>query len=266
MDLLRHAKKLEAGLTRVVDRATKATKSGALDPLEILHAVVARVVAEEQPVGRGRHVFPFNRIKVLVAAPSPETRARISAVFESVPSLQERITSQLCFAQCDTADLTVNVVFVGSPQPQWIHPQWHLELSRASVTPTPPAVALPAAPQPPIALILTDASGESDSLTFQLPRIELGRCPEVRDERDRLIRTNHVAFADTAEHHSISRRHAHIAFVAGTEYRLYDDGSVHGTNVLRQGRTIAVPLGARGVRLRSDDEILVGQSRIRVRF
>jgi pSer/pThr/pTyr-binding forkhead associated (FHA) protein len=103
---------------------------------------------------------------------------------------------------------------------------------------------------------------------FQLLRIEVGRCGEVRDHRNRLVRTNHVVFADTepALNHTVSRRHAHLDYHAGEgAYRVYDDGSEQGTSVTRAGRTIAVPPGPRGVRLQPGDEIVLGLARLRVK-
>jgi hypothetical protein len=47
-------------------------------------------------------------------------------------------------------------------------------------------------------------------------------------------------------------------------YRVHDDGSAHGTAVLRGGRSIDVSRGARGVRLLSGDEVLLGEAKIRV--
>ena len=67
--------------------------------------------------------------------------------------------------------------------------------------------------------------------------------------------------------HSVSRRHAHIVFDAALrEYRLHDDGSAQGTSVLRNGHAIQVPSGTRGIRLRSHDEILLGEARLKVRI
>jgi hypothetical protein len=47
---------------------------------------------------------------------------------------------------------------------------------------------------------------------------------------------------------------------------LHDDGSEHGTGVVRRGRSFPVPRGARGVRLEAADEIVLGDARVRVRF
>ena len=87
------------------------------------------------------------------------------------------------------------------------------------------------------------------------------------DQRQRLIRTNHVAFSEEGaeENRTVSRRHAHIEFSEQERcYRLWDDRSVHGTAIIRHGRSIRVPAGARGTRLETDDEIVLGQARVRV--
>ena len=63
----------------------------------------------------------------------------------------------------------------------------------------------------------------------------------------------------------VSRRHAHIAFDAASgEHRLCDDRSEHGTGILRRGRLIDVPAGARGIRIQPGDVIVLGEARVRV--
>jgi predicted component of type VI protein secretion system len=65
---------------------------------------------------------------------------------------------------------------------------------------------------------------------------------------------------------SVSRRHAHIAYEPTSGgYRLRDDGSVRGTSVVRKGSTVTVPPGSLGVRLRTGDELVLGEARLRIR-
>jgi len=79
MDLLARARKLESQLTRTVDRAAaRLLPVGGREPLEIAHAVVEAVEHEVQPAGRGRQLFPFNRIHVSVRAPSRQARLGFS--------------------------------------------------------------------------------------------------------------------------------------------------------------------------------------------
>jgi pSer/pThr/pTyr-binding forkhead associated (FHA) protein len=104
---------------------------------------------------------------------------------------------------------------------------------------------------------------------FDAERIDLGRCVAVKDTDGRLIRSNDIAFVEGAGevNQSVSRQHAHIAHQSGSqEFRLYDDGSVHGTHIVRNGRTVPVRRGSRGVRLQSGDEIGLGDARLRIRI
>jgi pSer/pThr/pTyr-binding forkhead associated (FHA) protein len=131
------------------------------------------------------------------------------------------------------------------------------------------------APKPesaPLRVEVTVVNGTAERRTYALTasrRIDIGRCAEVRDSRHRLIRTNHVAFLEGSGdvNQSVSRRHAHISYdPLSRSFRLHDDGSEHGTGIVRQGRSLPVPRGARGVRLESADEIVLGDARVRVRF
>jgi pSer/pThr/pTyr-binding forkhead associated (FHA) protein len=95
------------------------------------------------------------------------------------------------------------------------------------------------------------------------------RCAEVRDNQNRLVRTNHVAFTDGASgiNETVSRCHAHIEYTESTSaYRIADDRSTHGTAIVRSGKTIPVPAATRGVRLQSGDEVGLGEARLRVKL
>jgi hypothetical protein len=63
----------------------------------------------------------------------------------------------------------------------------------------------------------------------------------------------------------VSRRHARIDRDAdGRAFRIFDDGSTLGTTVIRHGRGLAIPHGGKGLRLQPNDEIVLGQARLRV--
>ena len=266
MDILGKARKLESRIARTVDRAAKhVLKPDAREPLEIMHGLVDAIEEEVQPAGRDTRVFPFNRIKVSVVAPTREARARFEAVFDGDPSLPQRIVERLESAGCDVSNLIVKVVYVAEAKPEWAAREYHMDFDRVAVV---APVAEPPRPLPSrIKLVVVAGTAEQSQYSFAMARIDLGRCAEVRDRRHRLLRTNHVAFADTdgPPNRSVSRRHAHIRYAADArQYRLYDDGSEQGTGVLRSGKTIAVPPGSRGIRLQSGDEIVLGEARLRV--
>lgn len=274
MNILQKVKRLEAGMTRAVERAAREwSQSGAREPLEIGQAIVDAVAERLEPAARGRYVFPFNRIHVTIAA-SRDARARFQAVFESEPTLQERIAARLRDAGCSPASVQCAVTYAARPSPGWQTPEFHVEFTRGAavamavgVQETEPApVAAPAAARE-LQITIVSGTAEAPSYTFTLPRVNLGRCAEVRDSLSRLLRTNHVAFADLAgtSNHSVSRQHAHIEYVeSARHYRIRDDRSAHGTHIVRNGRTVPVPAGPRGVRLESGDEIVLGEARARV--
>jgi hypothetical protein len=268
MDILRKVRDLETKIANRVDRTVgEFVQSGTREPLEIVHAIVEATLQEIQASGRGRRVFPFNAVTAFVVAPSRGARARFEAVLADGPSLRARIVERLRSAGCEVTDMDVTVEYVVRSQKGWENPGFHIEFAR---------VAHAERQQPddepkPVRLDVTVLQGVAERRTcsFTATRIDLGRCAEVRDSRHRLIRTNHVAFVEGSGevNQSVSRRHAHISHEPRSrEFRLHDDGSEHGTGIVRTGRTFSVPRGSRGVRLHSGDEIVLGEARLRVRF
>lgn len=276
MDILAKARQLEAKLARTVDRAAaRVMAPGNREPLEIAHAVVEAVEHEVQPAGRGRQLFPFNRIHVRVVAPTSHVQARFEATFAMEPTLAQRIHARLESARCVPASLVVDVNYVEAAGEGWSAPDVHVEFERVDAPPLQEPVAAPAPvavamnePVPGVEIEVAAGDAAQTTYSFDFARIDLGRCVEVRDRRNQLVRRNHVVFADTddAINRTVSRRHAHLDYSAGERaYRVYDDGSEQGTAVARGGKTISVPPGARGVRLQPGDEILLGHARVRVR-
>lgn len=279
MDILGKARKVESKLARTLDRALQQwNKPGPLEPLETLHAVVEAVEARLEPVGRGRYVFPFNKVKISIAAASRDVRARFAAVLEGDEQLEQRIITRLRDAGCDPTPLHVGVSYAARPGADWTRPDFHVEFDRVAGAEPPktPEVSIP-----DLRITVTHGSTEKPTYTFAIARINIGRCAEVRDSRNRLIRTNHLAFTDGNEtaNDTVSRRHAHIDYTpafagarlrrgeeSAADYRITDDHSAHGTSILRNGRTIGVPSGSRGIRLQSGDEIVLGEARIRVKL
>jgi hypothetical protein len=267
MDLLGKARRLESTIARRFDRAAReAVGAVAREPLEIVHLIVEALEHEIQPGGRGTRVFPFNSITLSVLATSREDRARFEAVLAGEPPLRNRILAHLRSKSCPVEDLTLDVLYVARAQKDWRHPQFNLALARVSRAPISDARPEPAFAR--LDLTIVRGTAERKTYSFAARRVDLGRCVEVRDTRNRLIRTNHVAFVEGGGdvNQSVSRRHAHIAYdPASGGYRLRDDGSVHGTSVVRNGTTVAVPPGSLGVRVRAGDEIVLGEARLRIR-
>ena len=268
MDFLGKARRLESTIARRFDRAAReAVGAVAREPLEIVHLVVDAVEHEIQPGGRGKRVFPFNSITLSVLAPSREERARFEAVLAGELPLRDRIVEHLRSKSCAIDDLTLDVAYVAKAPKDWRHPQFTLAFARVTRAPAKEAPRETAFAR--IDLTVVRGTAERKTYSFAAKRIDLGRCAEVRDTRNRLIRTNQVAFVEGSGevNQSVSRRHAHLAYEPTSgAYRLRDDGSAHGTSVIRNGTTVAVPPGSLGIRLRTGDELVLGDARLRIRF
>jgi FHA domain len=269
MDLLRKAQRLETRISKAFDRAAhRVAGSEPLQPLEIAHRILDAVQSHVEPAGRGRRSFPFNRLRITLAAITRHDRARLDAVLKGEPSLRDRIGQRLRTSGCDVTDLTITIAYAATHTEGWTHPQFHLEFDRLTHAPRTAAAHVHG---PGVELAVTRGVAEKRHYSLQSSRIDLGRRAEVRNSRHRLIRTNHVAFLDDerpdATNQSVSRCHAHITYDRATSsYRVHDDGSAHGTVVVRSGRSIDVSSGSRGVRLMSGDELVLGEARLRVKI
>jgi hypothetical protein len=268
MDVLGKARRLESRIAARLDGAAKAlVRARTRDPLEIVHAILDAVERQIEPTGRGTRVFPFNRIEISVAASSREARGRLEAVFAGDTPLRTRIVDRLQSARCSTAGVVVEIKYVDHDEPNWSAPEFDLQFARVA---EPEADGRELEPQPgQIDIRVLCGVMERWAYSIAAPRIDVGRGAEVRDHRNRLIRTNRVVFTEGAGdvNQTVSRKHAHITYEPLTgQYRLHDDGSEHGTEIVRGGRTISVLRGTRGVRLQSDDEVVLGEARVRIRF
>ena len=267
MDLLGKARRLESTIAARLDEAARGlVRSRPREPLEIVHAILDALDQEIEPTGRGTRVFPFNRIEISVVAPSPEARGRLEAVFEGDTPLRTRIVERLQSAGCSPTEVAVAIHYVDRAEANWRAPEFDLQFARVAE----PDVENPEHDSKPARIEITALRGVTERWTYSLAaaRIDLGRCTEVRDSRNRLIRTNHVVFTEGSAdvNQTVSRQHAHITYESSTgHFRLHDDGSGHGTEIVREGRTISVPRGSRGVRLQSADEIVLGEARLRIK-
>jgi hypothetical protein len=272
MDIVGKARKIERKIARSLDAAVgEFVGAAAVTPLEIIHQAIDRAEQEIQHAGRGRRVFPYTRVTLIVPAGRDRAaRARFQAIVEGPPTLTDRLRARLESAGCRMSHLTADVTYVSKPAATWSTPEFHLEFHREELPPPQPVIEEPAPPPAVVPkLKLTVAKGTTGQRHYQFTggRIDIGRRAEVLDARQRLVRTNHVVFEEDGGevNGSVSRRHAHIEYDSlKREYRVLDDRSAHGTGIVRHGRTIPVLAGSRGARLQSGDEIVLGQARLRV--
>jgi hypothetical protein len=274
--LMTGSRGLESRLTKAFEHAAQTVTGSniASPPIESIELAVDEIGACVQPAGRGRFSFPFNRVTITFAAPTPEDQARFEAICEGPPAIQERVVRRLVSAGCDSPDVDVIVEYTPAlPAPDSAngdagsknrHRTFSVALARVDTSDR-------VSHGPSVSVDLMVLSGEADrgAYSFTAFPVAIGRGADVRDSRNQLLRINHVAFTES-EHvvnRTVSRRHARIELDEATgRPRIIDDNSAQGTSVIRGGRGVAVPRGSRGLGLKSEDEIVLGQARIKVQI
>jgi hypothetical protein len=261
---LARAREFEARLARAADGAARTlAPPGAAAPLEIVRRAVEEIARHVHPSGRGRRAVAFNDVTVMFVAPAG-ARAPFEALAAGPPTLRDRVVDRLTEAGCDAGDVEVAVAFAEAPDPDWPRADFHVVLARIDPATRP---AREAALR--LDLVVTHGAADRGAYVFTTLPIAIGRGADVRDERQRLVRVNHVAFTEGGDEAagSVSRRHARIDLdPRARRPRLLDENSTQGTSIIRAGRSLVVPRGSRGMGLQDGDEIVLGQARLRVRL
>jgi hypothetical protein len=203
--------------------------------------------------------FPFGKVAVRLRPPSETLSSVFEAAFIQNDSLQSNIRQKLrdSKASCP-ANLEISVELLSGGPAEETAGMYELEFG---VSP-PPKKEIPS-----IRLSVIKGSAEQMSYDLKKERILIGRLPEVLDREGRMIRRNDIVFLDNGEdiNTSVGRAHSRIWFDSEKhDFRIMDEVSRYGTRIMREGRSIEVPSGnTRGVRLRSGDEIYLGQACLR---
>lgn len=231
-------------------------------PLELREAVLDDIEARVQPVGRGKRVFPYNRITVTIAGIRAD-RPAIEAAFET---FEDRIRERLSEIGCEVpAHLDIRGRFEEETPETWAAGQlFSVDYTRSDAS----------APddrgqrrQPALRVAVVKGSADQAEYTFTQSTVPIGRTAEPADHLGR-VRRNRIVFRDAVDGvtETVGRAHARLAFDAETgSYRVFDEGSSNGTSILREGSVIPVPSqDPRGVRVESGDEIQLGRAVIHV--
>ena len=235
---------------------------GAATPLEVLHGALETLERKVQPVGRGRRVFPYNRVTIRVG-PAVADKASLQAAFEDFDGkLRERLAELKC---TPPPGLLVRMVFVKRAPADWtaaevFRVECGVDAESAEVAGIPPAQ------QPAIEVSVVKGAATQPTYTFTQPIVCIGRTEDPIDIRGN-VRRNHVVFGDTIDGitETVGRAHARIEFDAEhREYRILNEGSSNPTFISRAGTTIQVQRDPRGVRVRSGDEIQLGRALVRI--
>jgi hypothetical protein len=250
--------RIEKRLERLAERSDVT-----LQPIELKKRILDDVEALVEAAGRGRRVLPFNWIGIRFAAADSRRQASIEAVLDDAGGLQHAIEARLAEAGCPLPEaFVVEVSFVDTvgDEAEGSRPYALIceRRTRSGGAPVPPARDARVA-----RLVVVKGEAVEATVTFASDRINIGRIDEVLDKDHRVVRRNHLVFADVESsiNQTVSRAQAHVSLTAEGEYRLYDDHSTYGTRIFRSGRTLEIPSGSpRGVKLQAGDEIYFGQA------
>jgi hypothetical protein len=263
--------KLLRRIEKTLDDRLRSVFSGREEPgsraaVELYREVLDQIAGRPTAGKRGDRIFPFNLIRIELAAGNAEREAVLQALFEVGP-LTEDIRGTLKEEGVTApGDLSVSVLYSEAAAVEVRVTCEKIEKPVIAHAEAPPA---PVASAPvtitPARLVTTIGQASAAAFDLNQTRVNLGRENEVVDSLGRTLRRNDLFFTEGAHeaNASVSRAHAHIRFEVG-DWRIFDDGSSLGTTIVRGGRLIAVPAHAgRGVALRSGDEIYLGQVRLR---
>jgi hypothetical protein len=256
-------KTIERAFRKWTERAFGPADS---DELLLVHrAILEEIEGRIQTVQRGRHVLPYNYLRVRLVSPDAGSRALFQTAFGQDRRLENDIRDSLKGAGCEVpGGFTVDVETVEEGAKVF-----EIEYAIREAPPVEqPAVAPVAKPVfTPGRLVVVRGKADPESCTMEKPRINIGRMHELTDSQQRVVRRNDVVFAEGGDeaNATVSRAHAHIRFErASGEYRICDDESEYGTRVFRDGKSIEIPAGnRRGERLRPGDEIYLGRACLR---
>jgi hypothetical protein len=253
-------------LDRWIASKLKTWSSGAvgapqgMDLLEIRREILHDIRDHIEPKGEGKNLFPYNDVRINIAAADPTQQALLEGAFSDDKELEQTISALLSEAGCPVpAAFSVTVSVTEDPAAALTGRPVHINYSHVKTTAKNTSRHL----RPHAKLTVLRGEADPSEYTISSDRVNLGRLKEVVSGKDGLRRRNDIAFAETET--TVSREHAYLSYDAASgKFRLYDAMSQHGTNVFREGRRFAVPKSlSRGLPLQSGDEIHLGAARLR---
>jgi hypothetical protein len=230
-------------------------------PLEIRRGILEQVESRIV-VDTGGRVFPFAKIVVQLQPPTEALRDVFETAFIQDGSLRADILGKLKDSEARyPAEIEIAIELQQIPSvPSPVSPSlFQLDFVKADPLRKPEI--------PEMKLVTVKGAAEAPEFLFKKERILVGRLSEVLDREGRMVRKNDVVFLDNGDdvNSTVGRAHARIWFdLDRREFCIMDEASRYGTRIIREGRYIEIPAGnTRGIRLRTGDEIYLGQACIR---
>lgn len=225
-------------------------------PLELLQAALDDLEHRAQAAGRGRRVFPYNRVIVHITQDGAD-QAAVQAVFRD---LGTRLRDRLAELNCDMPDsIEASVVLEpapADPAPPVVYVECIDDMVAAPV-------AVSVSRRPSVTITVVKGQCAETEYRFAEPVIAIGRTTDPADALG-MVRHNHVAFLEARDgiNETVGRAHARLQLDdASGQYVLFNESSSNPTAIVRGGRMMRVaPRDPRGVRVQSGDELRLGRA------
>jgi len=245
---LHHARQLDTLVDGFVNRTLRGDRP--LTPAEILSGVT-RDTEAAITLGPDGPTFPYNRVLITLAAPTPQRRTELQATL-SPEHVRERLVEHLHRKADVPPDLRVDVRIAADIE------------SAVGFDVTFRHIASRIPTERPVATRGARLVSPDGSLRFTLTEgtVHIGRVADVHDRAGRLVRRNQIALDAGAESRTVSRAHARIHGIRDQDmlaFMLFDEGSRYGSSVVRGGRAHKVLHGDAGFRLKNADEVHFGR-------
>ncbi len=248
---------LQTRLKTFFDQPLQADAS----PIELLQAALDALEARIQPAGRGRRLFPYDRVVVRIVQRGGDARA-VDAVFASLEArLRDRLGELRCEAPTGIAiELSVCEPAAGTAPDPVLAVDCFNDAAPHRDTTT-------AGPCPTVSIAVVKGQCTQGEYRFRETAIAIGRTAEPTDALGE-VRYNHVAFLEARDgvNETVGRAHARLQLDATSgHYHLFNEGSSNPTSILRSGRTIRIaPRDPRGVRVQTGDLLQLGRAVLKV--
>ncbi|NLT67683.1 MAG: FHA domain-containing protein [Acidobacteria bacterium] len=228
-------------------------------PLELRREIIEQIESRIAIDAAG-NLFPYATVTIQLYPRTEAQRDVFETAFLRDASLKEEVIEKLKESDAnypENLEITVDVKHPATA------PESSAPFQITFVKPEPPRER----EVPEVKLIITKGAADHPVYLMKKERILIGRLAEVLDREGRMVRRNDVAFLDNRDeiNSTVGRAHARIWYdFEKPEFRIVDEVSRYGTQILRGGRSLEVPGGnPRGIRLCSGDDIYLGQACIR---
>jgi hypothetical protein len=254
-DVLRRSRRLDAFVDGLVTSRLRGDRP--LTPAELLTGITTEVERAITLAPDGPR-FPYNRITIDLRAESVRRQSELRGAL--TPAQVTGILVEHLKRRCEVPeDLRVDLHVTADPAAT--SATYDVEFRSVA-----PRRAAAAAVEPLVARLVRANGGR---FTLREGIFNVGRVAEAHARDGRLIRLNQIVLDSDEESRTVSRVHARILGTRDNDtlaFQVFDDGSRHGSTIVRAGRAHKVHRGSIGMALKDGDELYFGKVRLEFRL